>query len=141
MPPELCKHAHIPKETVSSSFLVACGVSVIVFSDIDRLIWTMCVILEESLMEKPEVISVTRGMCGVISRTDFRVTGGGWESANKNLLFSIQGAIQFQMHTRVHTRACRDMSSQNYKVKSSHRGLYSMYNIKIQLSLDTFQLK
>lgn len=61
-------------------------VRVELFSDIDSLMWIMCVILEEPLTEMPQYISVTRGMCGVISRTDSLATGGAWGFANKNLL-------------------------------------------------------
>lgn len=49
------------------ALLPACSVSVIVLSDMDSLMWTMCVILEESPTEMPQCISVTHGMRGVIS--------------------------------------------------------------------------
>lgn len=93
------------KKWPAAAFVVACGARVIVLCDIDSLMWIMCVILEESLAEMPQYISVTRGMCGVISRADFLVTGGGWGSANKNLFFTIQGVILPYRHT--HT--CRDV--------------------------------
>lgn len=48
MPPEPRRHAHIPKQT-SSSGVISFGASAVVLSDIDSLMWIVCVILEESL--------------------------------------------------------------------------------------------
>lgn len=48
MPPEPRRHAHIPKQTASSG-VISFGASAVVLSDIDSLMWIMCVILEESL--------------------------------------------------------------------------------------------
>lgn len=106
MPPEPLTYQN---KCPAAAFAATCGASVIAPSDIDGLMWIMCVILEESVAEMPQYIIVTSGMCGVISRADFLVTGGGWGSSNKNLFFTIQGVILPYRHTHAHPHACRDM--------------------------------
>lgn len=65
MAPEPRRHAHIPKQMASNGFS-----SIIVLSDIDSFMWLTVAILDESQTEMPQYISVTCGMCGVISGAD-----------------------------------------------------------------------
>ncbi len=106
MPPEPLTYQN---KCPAAGCAVACGAGVISPSNIDSLMWIMCVILEESLTEMPQSIIVTSGVCGVISRADFLVTGGGWGSSNKNLFFAVQGIILPHRHTDINTHACRDV--------------------------------
>lgn len=61
MPLEPHSHTRIPKQWASSG-VISIGVSAVVVSNIDSLEWIMSVVLEESLAEMPQYISMTYGM-------------------------------------------------------------------------------
>lgn len=59
MPPEPQSHSHTK---TNGSGVISFGVSAVVVSNINSLVWIMSVILEESLAEMPQYISMTYGM-------------------------------------------------------------------------------